>query len=197
MANLTILYLYYNQSKAIKFLEELGLPDYDVNFLFIDDGSKIPLKLNWKNVKVLRIEKDIPWNQPQANNLGFSKIKGVVLRMDIDHYFNKEDVSELKKLSNYLKKKELMHFHRITRKGKNPHKNLYMAHVEDLKKAGGYDEDFCGNYGYDDLELMFRLNKKGFIFKSSKIQMFINHKAATKGLERDVAINKIKYNNKR
>lgn len=187
MADLTIMYLYYNQPKAIKFLESKGHQDYDVDILFVDDGSKKPLKLDW--AEVLRIDKDVHWNQPQANNLGFSHIDGVVIRMDVDHYFEREDIKWLKLLSKTIQPKQIIHFKRRTNNGWQTHRNIYMARVGDIMDAGGYDLDFCGNYGYDDLELMFRLNKRGFRFIESKIEVKVNHDGGTKGLHRDTAIN--------
>jgi hypothetical protein len=181
---LTILYLYYNQPEAVKFLEKIGCTYWDVNFLFVDDASKVPLKLEWADK--IRILKDIPWNQPYCNNIAFKQLTGVVLRMDIDHYFLESDLPYLKLLANKLKEKEIIHF---KRKDKTSHPNIYMAHVKDLINAGGYDEDFCGNYGYDDTELMQRLKSKGFKFIKSDITVNINHNAGTK-LKRDTTINK-------
>ena len=126
MADLTILYLYYNQPEAIRFLESIGYED--VNFLFVDDGSKAALKLDW--AEVLRIDYDIPWNQPRANNKAFRHLKkGVVLRMDIDHYFDKEDIIYLKFLSHIIQDRAIIHFKRVN---KTSHPNIYMARGEDL-----------------------------------------------------------------
>jgi len=189
MAGLTILYLYYNQPEAVKFLEKQGLPDYDVDFLFVDDASKIPLEVDWSDV--IRILIDVEWNQPYANNMALKQLKnGIVLRMDIDHYFKKEDIIYLKLLAKFIKENEIIHF---KRGNKTPHKNIYMARVEDLLKAGGYDERFCGNYGYDDSEFMRRLKRKKWTFTKSDIEVKINHNGGTKGLNRDTTINKALY----
>lgn len=189
--NLTVMYLYYNQPEAIEFFEKLGYPDLPVNFMFIDDGSKEPLKLDWANV--IRIDKDIPWNQPAANNLGFRNIWGRVLRMDIDHYFKLEDFPKIHELAKTVKTNELYHFKRITKRGLNKHRNIYLTWVSNIQLIGGYDEDFCGNYGYDDLDLMFRLSKNGVKFKESDIEVFINHDLRTKGLDRNVSVNYQKF----
>ena len=186
MAGLTILYLYYNQPEAVKFLEKQGLPDYDVDFLFVDDASKIPLEVDWSDV--IRILIDVEWNQPYANNMALKQLTGVVLRMDIDHYFEKESIPYLKLLAKIIKENEIIHFKR----GNKPHKNIYMARVEDLLKAGGYDERFCGNYGYDDSELMRRLKRKKWTFTKSDIEVKINHNGGTK-LNRDTTVNRAIY----
>ena len=187
---MTLMYLYYNQQEAIKKMESLGYPNSGIDVVIIDDGSKTPLKCDWATV--YRIDKDIPWNMPQANNLGFSKIKGTVLRMDMDHSFTLEDLNRLSQIE--VKEKQLIKFRRLY-KGKiiYPGPNIYLARVDDIVNAGGYDERFCGNYGYEDGELMQRLNKKGFVTLMSEIICHVDDSLSTKGLERDTAINYNKY----
>ena len=187
MESLTILYLYYNQPEAVQFLEKQNYEG--VNFLFVDDASKVPLNIEWADS--IRILKDVQWNQPYANNIALKQLKtGVVLRMDMDHYFEKSDIIYLKLLANIIKENEIVHF---KRGAKTPHPNIYMARVEDLLKAGGYDEAFCGNYGYDDSELMKRLKDRKWTFTTSNIEVKINHNGSTKGLNRDTTINKRLY----
>lgn len=192
---LTIQYLYYNQPQAITFFETQGFQNYPVNFLFIDDGSREPLKLNWPNATVLRIEQDIPWNMPAANNLGFNHLfsqdpEAVVLRMDIDHYFKEESIHNLKLDAAAIGPKEIIQYKRLNT---TPHPNIYMARVEDLLKAGGYNLDFCGNYGYDDKELNYRLRKRFFSFSLSPVICHVNHSLRSHGLDRDKTINYEKY----
>ena len=187
---MTVMYLYYNQPDAIKFFEDLGYPDIGIDFLFVDDGSKEPLKLDWATV--LRIDEDVPWNQPKANNIGFKYLYSLaenmtVLRMDIDHYFTVNDLLDINTIK--LFDKEIMTF---KREGRHPHPNIYLANVRDMVK-NGYDEQFCGSYGYDDIELMDRLKKKHFSFTSSYIKCYINHNIKQHGLERDTTVNKQKY----
>lgn len=192
---LTILYLYYNQPQAIEFFQSLGFQDYPVNFLFVDDGSQEPLKLNWPNTQVLRIEQDIPWNQPAANNLAFQHLlqqdeNAVVLRMDIDHYFNISVLDTLRLEATSIEPREIIHYRR---QHTTPHPNVYMARVQDLVKVGGYSEQFCGNYGYDDKELMHRLKKRFFSFTQSEVVCNVNHAGRTHKLNRDKTINHTKF----
>ena len=184
------MYLYYNQPEAIKKLESLGYPDSGIDVVIIDDGSKTPLKCDWATV--YRIDKDIPWNQPQANNLGFSQIKGTVLRMDMDHTFTVEGLKAIAKLK--VNKKEIIRFERLYNGMlKSPHPNIYLANVQDIIDAGGYDESFSGNYGYDDMELMNRLNKKGFVTLVNTIKCTAHGSLSTEGLERNTSVNYYKY----
>lgn len=190
-----IQYLYYNNLEAIKNLERRSYPEMDVQFIFIDDGSKEPLKLDWPNAKVYRIEKDVIWNQPAANNLGFSKLdpQDVVLRLDIDHFILPAQLLWMKRMAEELKPKEIIRFRRILdgRTVINYAPNIYMARVGELIEAGGYDERFCGNYGHDDTEFLYRLRKKGFTFRLHEfLKIHVTGNLGTRGLDRDTLINK-------
>ncbi|HSH65556.1 MAG TPA: galactosyltransferase-related protein, partial [Bacteroidia bacterium] len=140
---------------------------------------------------------NVPWNMSRANNLGFSKLKenDIVLRLDIDHWFSLEDLEKLSEIK--LKPKEIIKFNRIVlskRKYKTtPPPNIYMARVGDLINVGGYDERFCGNYGYEDKELMHRLKNNGF--KETISEVLVKTKASlhTKGLNRDLTVNRELY----
>ena len=187
------MYLYYNQPKSIDFLRELGAENYQCNFLFVDDGSKVPLKLDWPNAKVLRIEEDIPWNMSTANNLGFRNLapESYVLRSDMDHFFTKEQVDQLNSLE--LGTKEIMKFKRSNAKDYPP--NIYLAKVKDLLDAGGYSEEFCGNYGYEDKEFLRRLTLSGMRCTGSPFEIYVHMGMHTVGLDRSTSVNLKKYKN--
>jgi len=181
---MTILYLYYNQPEAVKHLKSIGYDKLKTKILFVDDASKIPLRIYWADV--IRILIDVPWNQPYANNVALKYLDrdDIVLRMDIDHYFEPEDIERIKLIK--VQKNEITHFKR----GNLPiHPNIFL----DLLDAGGYNENFCGNYGYDDRELMQRLKKNKWKFRTSSIEVKVNHKAGSHGLKRDTLINYNKY----
>ena len=190
-----ILYLYYNQPKAIQNLENAGLNKSPFEIIIIDDGSNPKLNCDWATV--YRIEKDLPWNMSRANNLGFSRLNpnDIVIRMDIDHWFSLEDLEKLSKIK--LKPKEIIKFNRIVfskRKYKTtPPPNIYMARVGDLINVGGYDERFCGNYGYEDKELMHRLKKNGFKETISEVLVKTNAYLHTTKLNRDLTVNRELY----
>jgi len=187
---MVVMYLFYNQHNAIKRLERLGYDNLGVRTVIVDDGSKTPLKCEW--AEVYRIDEDMPWNMPQANNLGFSKIRGeVVLRLDMDHYFEPEDLIKLSKIE--LQDKQIIKFKR-TFNGKtvNVGKNIYLARVDDIVNVGGYNEVFCGNYGYEDADLMDRLKRAGFKVTISNIICKVDNNFTT-GLNRDTTINYRKY----
>lgn len=190
-----LFYLYYNQPEAIKNLEDQNYHKTGIETVIVDDGSKPALKCDWATV--YRLKKDIPWNQPRANNFGFSKLdpKDIILRSDIDHWISSDDLEYLD--SYEVRPKEILLFNRIIHRSdgtsyeKSPHNNIYLARVGDIIDAGGYDERFCGNYGYDDRELKHRLTKLGFTFKiHPTIKAHCNDWLGASGLNRDTTVNR-------
>ena len=80
---------HYNSSEFFdKKIHEL------VQFVIIDDGSmREPIQLSsfansFYTYKIHRINRDVPWNMPEANNLAFEIAEtNHLLRTDIDHFF--------------------------------------------------------------------------------------------------------------
>jgi hypothetical protein len=192
----TILYLYYNQPDAITHLELVGYPDYEARIMIIDDASLIPLSCSW--AETYRIDNDIPWNQPAANNLGLSKIERdcLLLRMDIDHWIEPQDYELLPTVGQNV----LIKFDRIVH---NPDgttydapaaNNIFLALASTIKDIGGYNEEFCGAYGYDDKELMYRLKMNSCQFWTHPtIKIHVKSDMHTQGLNRDTTRNKAIY----
>ena len=193
-----LFYLYYNQPEAIKNLEAIGYDSMPYEVVIIDDASKPKLDCDWATT--YRIRKDVPWNMSKANNFGFSKLdpNDIILRCDMDHWFSLEDLDKLANID--LKPKQVIKFNRIVHKTnggcydtKTP-VNIYLGRVGDLIEVGGYNEAFCGNYGYEDKEFMHRLEKNGFdISIHPTIKSHCNDWMFTKGLERDASINRELY----
>lgn len=102
--------------------------------------------------------KKVNWNQPAVRNYGARLAKGdKLLFTDIDHLiYGKLDVLDLVLMDNTYVKFE--RFIKTAGKYKQvePHDNSFLIKKDDFK---WYDEDFCGNYGFDDIEFFFRLNK--------------------------------------
>jgi hypothetical protein len=198
MSKLWLFYLYYNNPEAIANLEAQGLPEMDVPILIVDDGSPVPLNLDWPNVTVIRIEEDIPWNMSAANNRGFAALPedAVILRMDIDHWIGPGMLEQMKGWAELIETKTLVKFERLVHRPDGAMitpspPNIYLARVKDLIEAGGYDERFVGHYGHEDTELMWRLKKKGFTFATLRNE-YVQCMASlgTKGLDRDSTRNK-------
>lgn len=168
----------------------------------VDDGSQesafnlVNKYLPELNITLYRINIDIPWNQGEANNLAFSNIKTeYILRTDIDHYI---DENNLNKLLNYDLNLD-KNFYGFQRKSvcgkmlKSP-PNIYLISKTNYLKINGYNENLCGNYG-DDIDFLPRIQKiiKRVDLKDIEVLVFLNY--GTKGLDRDTTINYNKMKN--
>lgn len=126
-----------------------------IQFVVVDDGSPLPVQLPKDlelNVLLLRVCQDIAWNQPGARNLGVVLSRSEkVLMTDVDHEFPEETL-------RYLvgKKCPPRHMYKPARRewdGEviNPHPNTFLLCRSTFLRYFGYDEEFVGQYGFDDL----------------------------------------------
>lgn len=177
---ITLIYTYYGQKERIHGIVSEKHPECRV--VIVDDGHPDALE-SLPGVDVYRIEEDIPWNQPGARNLGFSVSEGWIICADIDHLVTKENIDELLKMDK--KKGTIYYLGREDTDGWN----LYMIHKDDFEKIGGYDEDFCGHYGYDDtmFNLMAQRNLKSVELRNIKAKVFA--KESSTKMNRDVTHN--------
>lgn len=169
-----------------------------VEFIIVDDGSpvavEIPPDLDL-NIILLRVREDIPWNQPGARNLGVvCSHSEKVLITDIDHEFPETTMQHLVRMKSQQSKIYTFARHEADGVEINRHPNTFLLSRSTFLRYFGYDEDFCGAYGYDDL--MFRkwqqYNGTRFVSLSSKY--FCLHRAIDRyteyhSLERDISHN--------
>jgi len=175
MKDITLYFPFYNQHEALKFNLDLyssfdkDLRD-EIDFLIVDDGSQresaIDIAKDYVdklNLSLYKIDVDIQWNMPEANNIAFKEAKTEwVIRTDIDHFLIK---SEFKKLKHQELKAGNVYFFRRAISDKNQkmishaafaHENTYVLSKEDYWRIGGSNEYLSGNYG-DDFEFRPRL----------------------------------------
>ena len=162
---LTISYQYYDDYEALKrFLSEVSKykeKNIPVKIQIVDDCSKnFPLDnyidcLVNLNIKAYRIVDDIAWNQAGARNLNayLCDTKWNIFT-DMDHIFNFEMLTLLleKKKAHFFSSANLYTFARRDTSGKKltPHVNTYMINNNVFRHLGGIDEDFVGQYGFED-----------------------------------------------
>lgn len=185
-----------------------------MEFVIIDDGS--PLKYEIPdfnlNLRWIKINENIKWNQSGARNLGVLSAKSDKLIItDLDHIFYEDT---LKFMATYnFKEKEIYksrrtHIHRNGFvAGNYPGAgNIYAMSRGDFLKYFGYDEEFAGNYGYEDNfcaeyfdALGFKrkyITKKKYFYRE-RDDNDVNHKSSYHSLNRDDSQNKIIYEKKK
>jgi hypothetical protein len=182
---LTILYTYYGQQERIAGILAEKHPETRV--IIIDDCSPDPLG-PLPGIDVYRIEIDIPWNQPGARNLGFKLAEGWVVCADIDHLVTRQNIDDILALPP-----ELGTMYLLGRETTDS-TNVYLIHKDDFEKAGGYDEDFCGHYGYDDILFLesCKRNLKVVGHREIKVKDF-SQESHVKNLDRALLYNQLAF----
>lgn len=182
---MTVLYTYFGQKERIPQIVEQG-----INTMIVDDCSKEPLG-PIEGIQVLRITDDIKWNQPGARNLGFQELNGWVVCLDIDHLLTKDIYDKLISLQ-----KEVGTVYYLGREDIKKSYNVYLMHKNDFEKIGGYDEDFCGNYGYDDIHFYQKCVRFLNVVVINDLKVKVYAKESSSDLERDSNINSKLYSKK-
>lgn len=126
-----------------------------IEFIIVDDCSPLPLQIPVDlplNLSLLRITTDIRWNQCGARNLGvvYARSRKLILS-DIDHFFTEDLLAAMVK--KRLAARTLYKFKRVDGSGRPIKKamNIFFLSRALFFDGLGYDEEFCGNYGYEDL----------------------------------------------
>jgi len=157
--------------------------------IIVDDGSpyKDVGKLYDDVLNVVRIEKNIPWNQPAARNLGAKQATGdVLIFTDFDHIFDTFDFSVIQEAFEKGTNGKTYMFPRV-KNGETI--SSHPCSFAILKKDfTGFDERFCGSYGYDDTEFLRRHQPIGILPVTTKVVLH----ESTHELKRDTTENKKK-----
>jgi predicted glycosyltransferase involved in capsule biosynthesis len=203
----SIIYPYYNDQKLLnKHIEYWNsyskIIRKNIHIILVDDASKIRPDLSNLtkdiNLTLLRINENIEWNQPGAKNLGFKfVINSWVLTLDIDHYVSE---SLLKEILEFEKKKgHVYYLGEKTFSGiiRHPHPNSFIIHSSLFKKLGGYDEDFCGNYGYDDAQFNLEIKYSSSVEVLENLFLITIDKIRESELKRDTKKNKKLFKKKK
>jgi hypothetical protein len=190
---LTLVYPFYNNriclERQLEFWTRLPRELAErIEILMVDDGSPQPavVPANFpNNLTCLRAKEDIPWNQPGARNLGLKLAEGEwAIASDIDHLLNAEG---LKKILSLDKNSGTVYFFSRRREdgsARSPHPNSFLISRKMFWDVGGYDEDFCGHYGYDDSFLRLRLERSCRILLLPEPTLVELDCGATPGLSR-------------
>lgn len=164
MTDLTLITHVYNAQAGLD--QQLALwrqlPDdlrQRLEFVVIDDFSDPPLTVDRDpglpalNLRLLRVEDDIDWNMPGCRNLAAVQATSPwLLFFDIDNVLSPDDLAKVVQGLPRLKP-TIRYVFRRTQDGQDvePHLNSFLVSRWGFLRAGGYDEDFCGHYGYEDV----------------------------------------------
>ena len=213
ISHLTIFFPYYNNPEQLKkniyHYDDLSSElKHKLEIFIVDDGSnKFPAldilnKIDYNlNVTLYRINIDVPWNMSETNNLAFKLAKhDFLLRTDIDHYIDEENLIKIFNKKN-LSSKNMYFFSRKSvnssnkKKKLNNHINSYLISKNMFYKINGYNESFSNNYGFEDIEFIYRLSNfpigLGFKKKLYNIYLERRNEGGTKNLNRNTSINKL------
>jgi hypothetical protein len=190
-----IITAYYNQNvyltEYFTWLDKFILPEFGdkVNIILIDDGSKeypardfLP-KLTHTNLDLYEIKEDIPWNLSGGRNLGVHVARSNnVCYIDIDSILTKQHITELVNIT--LNEKEIYQFPNYEYKyfdfknNKLVYKYLpspFFMQKQDFLQYP-MDEDFCGNWGYENIHWHGVLHKNKFIKKCLNTPIIVTAK---------------------
>lgn len=182
MTPFTLIMAYYDNPQMLtaQYLCWCALPTEvcgNMHVIIVDDGSpRSPAEdvvKEWgphrdilrtcATFKLFRIDKDIPWNQDAARNIGADQSStDWMLLTDMDHMVPEPTWRRL--MEGKLHPKTAYRFGRLTAPNMtpyHPHPNSWAITQKTFWKVGGYDERLAGNYGTDgDILNRIRLNAR-------------------------------------
>ena len=172
-----------------------------MEFLVADDCSSMPLELRSYGLplRLFRITTDIPWNMAGAKNLLHAKSRAEwLLFFDVD---NRADPALLAHLANQVDQLDANTIYMFPwilggEEQEQPHINTFLIHRGTLDRMGGFDEDFCGHYGYEDVLFHHVAQRMGIARVLMRGIPFVAAIGATEGLSRDAVRNQALANAK-
>lgn len=198
MADLTLITHVYNAQGPVD--RQLALwkqfsPDLlaRLQFLVIDDHSDATLVVDKGplDLRLVRVADDIDWNMPGCRNLAATLAATEwMLFFDVD---NVASEASLRKIVGALAQLDLQRLHvfRRTENGVDvePHINSFLISRQGFWRAGGYDEDFSGHYGFEDV--LFRMMWRKHVGTEVLLTDIAFEQIAfrTSGLDRDLGRN--------
>jgi len=171
-----------------------------LEFLLVDDCSDTPLQVaaDGLPLRAFRIISDIPWNMAGAKNLLRSQAQAPwLLFFDIDNHLAAAHVVTLLSCLPNLDPQTTYLFQRNYQgQSVDPHINTFLVHRTVLDNVGGFDEDFCGHYGFEDVYFHKLLVDRGLNRILLVDLPFEQGSARTGDLDRDMERNRALLNQK-
>lgn len=164
-----------------------------LSFLVIDDHSDVPLQIDKGDLdlRLVRVDDDIDWNMPGCRNLAATLCETPwMLFFDVDNVCSEASLQKILDNLPRLDRQRLHVFRRIENGvDVEPHINSFLITRQGFFKAGGYDEDFSGHYGFEDVA--FRMMWRRHVGTEVLLTDIAFEQIAfrTSGLDRDLTRN--------
>lgn len=130
-------------------VDDCGTPPVTVEAIEEIDGYV-------KSAKLLRVEKNIPWNQMGARNLGMHVSKGWCVMIDPDMVFDGEVMRRMMLAARKLARGRFIKYglkHVGSGRLDMSSPNTFLLHRDDFFAVGGYSEDYAGAKGWSDVTM--------------------------------------------
>ena len=129
-----------------------------IEFIIIDDGSPLHYEIPEFNLNLrwIKINENIKWNQAGARNLGVLSAKSdKFIITDLDHVFYEDTLkfmvdSDFKRGEIYKFRRTHIHKNGFITGNYPSHGNVFAMRRGEFLAHFGYDEEFAGNYGHED-----------------------------------------------
>ena len=164
-----------------------------LQFLVVDDYSDAPLQVDKGplDLRLVRVDDDIDWNMPGCRNLAATLAQTEwMLFFDVDNVASEASLLKIVGALGRLDRQRL-HVFRRTENGVDvePHINSFLITRQGFWRAGGYDEDFSGHYGFEDV--LFRMMWRKHVGTEVLLTDIAFEQIAfrTSGLDRDTTRN--------
>lgn len=172
----------------------------NLEFLIVDDHSCPPIMVDRQglNLRLLRVDDDIDWNMPGCRNLAAIQAHSDwLLFFDVDNITSEHNIRRMVEAAPGLDRSRLHVFARLhDGVSVEPHINSFLISRWGYFRAGGYDEDFAGHYGFEDV--LFRSLWRKHVGKEVLLPDMVFEQMAwrTNDLDRDIRRNQALANYK-
>ncbi|HET6494080.1 MAG TPA: glycosyltransferase family A protein [Thermoleophilia bacterium] len=140
----------------------------DLELIIVDDhgdpSADVPRDIRDQlPCQLFRVLDNIAWNQPGARNLALDHCRtDLILFVDPDMVFEAAMMRNMLEVGLTLNRRQVVRFmlrHVSDGRLDSSSPNTWFMFADDFRHLGGYDEDFCGNKGWSDVQLLDIVSK--------------------------------------
>lgn len=176
-----IIPVYNNEATLIRNINRLWEVDKITEVVCVFDGyscnNSVRKYIEARKGKVVSNYPNVPWGNSRARNIGaINASNDYLLFIDVDHTIKNQIGPKfgllIGPLIGTLTNDRVYKFKRVLKKTEW-HCNTLLMHRDIFFSVGGYDERFCGHYGYEDRYLEFRLRNHGYVFENLQDEVIV------------------------